>query len=153
MKRDRTAGAGYQAKLPTPFALLASARRRCAREITFLPKSAQRLRRWTGLRHGVRANRALSRRSEFCFDLRQRLKARRFSACVEKNRAIGPGRTRSYGEIARELGSSRAPWVRPAAPTRFRSCAVSSRARRRRLGGFAHHEGGSTGGEALVARA
>ena len=71
MKRDRTAGAGYQAKLPTPFALLGiRAEGDVLAEITFLPKSGAALAPVDRL--AARACAQIERYledPEFCFDL------------------------------------------------------------------------------------
>jgi len=146
MKRERTAGANYQAKLPTPFALLGiRAEGDVLVEITFLPKSGGALapRDPVSARACAQIERYLED-SEFCFDLPIASQGTPFQRRVwRKIAAIGPGRTRSYGEIARELGSSpRAvgqacganpvPLVVPC----HRVLAAGG------LGGFAHHEGG-----------
>jgi len=146
MKRDRTAGAGYQAKLQTPFALLGiRIEGDVLGEIIFLPKSSGALapRDRLAARVCAQIERYLES-PEFCFDLPIASQGTQFQRRVwRKIAAIGPGRTRSYGEIARELGSSpRAvgqacganpvPLVVPC----HRVLAADG------LGGFAHHEGG-----------
>jgi len=144
MKRARTAG--YQAKLLTPFALLGiRTDDDVLAEITFLPKSDEALAPQDRL--AARACAQIERyleESEFRFDLPIASQGTPFQRRVwRKIAAIGPGLTRSYGEIARELGSSpRAvgqacganpvPLVVPC----HRVLAAGG------LGGFAHHEGG-----------
>lgn len=146
MKRTRSAGAGYQAKLPTPFALLGIRTEDDAlAEIAFLPKSVGALGPQDRL--AARACAQIERYLEDCefrFDLPLASRGTPFQRRVwSKIAAIGPGLTRSYGEIARELGSSpRAvgqacganpvPLVVPC----HRVLAAGG------LGGFAHHEGG-----------
>src|SRR5881396_1577717 len=137
--RTRTAGAVYQAKLPTPFALLGiRTEGNVLAEITLLPKSAGALAPRDRL--AVRACAQIERYLEDCefrFDLPIAFQGTPFQRRVWRQiSAIDAGRTRSYGEIARELGSSpRAvgqacganpvplvvPWARPVAPIRFRS--------------------------------
>ncbi len=144
MKRTRAAGAAYQAKLPTPFALLGiRTEGGVLAEITLLPKSADALapRDRLAARACAQIERYLED-PEFCFDLPIASQGTQFQRRVwRKIAAIGPGRTRSYGEIARELGSSpRAvgqacganpvPLVVPC----HRVLAAGG------LGGFAHHE-------------
>ncbi len=144
MKRARTAG--YEAKLLTPFALLGiRTDGDVLAEITFLPKSDEALAPQDRL--AARACAQIERyleESEFRFDLPIASQGTPFQRRVwRKIAAIGPGLTRSYGEIARELGSSpRAvgqacganpvPLVVPC----HRVLAAGG------LGGFAHHEGG-----------
>ncbi len=146
MKRARTAGADYQAKLPTPFALLGiRTEGGMLAEITFLPKSGGAFAPRDRL--AARACALIEcylEDSGFCFDLPIASRGTPFQRRVwRKIAAIGPGRTRSYGEIARELGSSpRAvgqacganpvPLVVPC----HRVLAAGG------LGGFAHHQGG-----------
>jgi methylated-DNA-[protein]-cysteine S-methyltransferase len=146
MKRARTTGAGYQAKLPTPFALLGirTVGGELA-EITFLPNSGGALapRDRLAAQACAQIERYLED-PEFRFDLPLASQGTPFQRRVwRKIAAIGTGRTRSYGEIARELGSSpRAvgqacganpvPLVVPC----HRVLAAGG------LGGFAHHEGG-----------
>lgn len=144
MKRTRTAG--YQAKLPTPFALLGiRTEGDVLAEIVFLPKSAAALgpRNRLAARACAQIERYLGD-SEFRFDLPLASQGTPFQRRVwRKIAAIDPGLTRSYGEIARELGSSpRAvgqacganpvPLVVPC----HRVLAAGG------LGGFAHREGG-----------
>jgi methylated-DNA-[protein]-cysteine S-methyltransferase len=146
MIRARTAGAGYQAKLPTPFALLGiRTEGDVLAGITFLQKSGgalaprDRVAAWAC----AQIERYLND-PEFRFNLPLARQGTEFQRCAwAKIAAIGTGRTRSYGEIARELGSSpRAvgqacganpvPLVVPC----HRVLAAGG------LGGFAHHEGG-----------
>jgi methylated-DNA-[protein]-cysteine S-methyltransferase len=146
VKRARIAGADYQAKLPTPFALLGiRTEGDVLAEITFLPKSGGALapRDRLAARACAQIERYLED-SEFRFDLPIASQGTPFQRRVwRKIAAIDPGRTRSYGEIARELGSApRAvgqacganpvPLVVPC----HRVLAAGG------LGGFAHHEGG-----------
>ena len=142
----RTRDAGYQARLPTPFALLGIRTEGDAiAEIVFLPKSAQALGPQDRL--SARACAQIERYlgdSEFRFDLPLASRGTPFQHRVwGKIAAIGAGLTRSYGEIARELASSpRAvgqacganpvPLVVPC----HRVLAAGG------IGGFAHHEGG-----------
>src|SRR2546427_2603233 len=109
MKRDRAAEEGYQANLPTPFALLGiRAEGDVLAAITFLPTSGGALAPLDRL--AARACAQIERYledPEFCFDLPIASQGTPFQRRVwRKIAAIGPGRTRSYGEIARELGSS-----------------------------------------------
>jgi methylated-DNA-[protein]-cysteine S-methyltransferase len=138
--------AAYQAKLPTPFALLGiRTEGDVLAEIVFLPKSAGALgpRNRLAARACAQIERYLGD-SEFRFDLPLATPGTPFQRRVwGKIAAIGAGMTRSYGEIARELGSSpRAvgqacganpvPLVVPC----HRVLAAGG------LGGFAHREGG-----------
>jgi methylated-DNA-[protein]-cysteine S-methyltransferase len=136
----------FQAKIETPFALLgirASGDR--VEQIVFLRADGKTLAPQNRLsqRACAQIERYLED-PEFCFDLPIASQGTPFQRRVwRKIAAIGPGRTRSYGEIARELGSSpRAvgqacganpvPLVVPC----HRVLAAGG------LGGFAHHEGG-----------
>ena len=146
MKRDRTAGAGYQAKLPTPFALLGiRAEGDVLAEITFLPKTGRPLAPQSRL--AARACAQIARYlndPQFRFDLPLVPQGTEFQRRVwAKIAVIGAGRTRSYGEIARELrsapravgqacGANPVPIVVPC----HRVLAAGG------IGGFAHHEGG-----------
>jgi methylated-DNA-[protein]-cysteine S-methyltransferase len=146
MKRTPAARAAYQAKLPTPFALLGiRTEGDVVAEITFLPRSAGALAPRDRL--AARACAQIERYLEdsgFRFDLPIAIRGTPFQRRVWRQiSAIGAGRTRSYGEIARDLGSSpRAvgqacganlvPLVVPC----HRVLAAGG------LGGFAHHEGG-----------
>jgi methylated-DNA-[protein]-cysteine S-methyltransferase len=146
MERARTAGAAYQAKLPTPFALLGiRTEGGVLAEITFLPKSGGALepRDRLAAQACAQIERYLED-PEFSFDLPVARQGTPFQRRVwTKIAAIGPGRTCSYGEIARELSSSAravgqacgdnpVPLVVPC----HRVLAAGG------LGGFAHHEGG-----------
>ncbi len=146
MKRARTAGADFQAKLPTPFALLGiRVEGGSLAEIVFLPKTGRALapRNPLAARACAQIERYLDD-PEFRFDLPLARAGTSFRRSVwAKIAAIGPGRTRSYGEIARELGSApRAvgqacganplPLVIPC----HRVVAATG------IGGFAHHGGG-----------
>jgi len=146
VKHTRTAGAGYQAKLPTPFALLGiRTEGDVLTEIALLPKSAGAL--GPQDRIAARACAQIERYledSEFRFDLPLATQGTPFQRRVWiKIAAIGPGLTRSYGEIARELGSSpravgQACGANPVplvVPCHRVLASVG-------LGGFAHHEGG-----------
>ncbi len=146
MKRVHTAGADFQAKLPTPIALLGIRTDGDAiAEITFLPKSGAAIAPRNRL--AERACAQIQRYLEdpdFRFDLPLALQGTAFQRRVwAKIAAIGPGRTRSYGEIARELrsapravgqacGANRVPLVIPC----HRVLAAGG------IGGFAHHEAG-----------
>jgi methylated-DNA-[protein]-cysteine S-methyltransferase len=136
----------FQAKLPTPFALLGiRAADDVLDEIVFLPRSGASLAPQNGVVERVCAQigRYLDD-PEFPFDVPLARRGTPFQRRVwGRIAAIGPARTRSYGEIARELGSSpRAvgqacganpvPLVVPC----HRVLAAGG------LGGFAHHEGG-----------
>jgi len=146
VKRTSAPGAAYQAKLPTPFALLGiRTEGGVLAEITFLPESAGALspRDRLAARACAQIDRYLED-SEFRFDLPIAFQGTPFQRRVWKRiSAIDAGLTRSYGEIARELGSSpRAvgqacganpvPLVVPC----HRVLAAGG------LGGFAHHERG-----------
>jgi methylated-DNA-[protein]-cysteine S-methyltransferase len=146
MQRARTAGAAYQAKLPTPFALLGiRAEGGVLTEIVFLPKSGGALAPRD--RMAARACEQIERYledAEFRFDLPLASPGTPFQRRVwAKIAAIGPGRTRSYGEIARELrsapravgqacGENRFPLVIPC----HRVLAAAG------IGGFAHRQAG-----------
>ena len=146
MKRTRIAGAGYQARLPTPFALLGiRTEGDVLAEIVFLPKSAEALepRNRLAARACAQIERYLGD-SEFRFDLPLASQGTPFQRRVWRQiSAIDAGRTRSYGEIACELGSSpravgQACGANPVllvVPC-HRVLAAGG------LGGFAHHEGG-----------
>jgi methylated-DNA-[protein]-cysteine S-methyltransferase len=146
MKHASTAGAIYQAKLPTQFALLGiRAEDGLLEQIVFLPKTGRALAPRNRLAEQTcgQIERYIVD-PEFEFDLPLASRGTRFQRRVwEKISAIEPGRTRSYGELARELGSApRAvgqacganplPLVVPC----HRVLAASG------IGGFAHHQGG-----------
>src|SRR5712691_13033566 len=102
MERAHTAGADYQAKLPTPFALLGIRTEGDVRaEVTLLPKSGGALAPLDRL--AARACAQIERYledPEFCFDLPIVSQGTPFQRRVwRKIAAIGSGRTRSYGEI------------------------------------------------------
>ena len=146
MNRTRTAGAAYQAKLPTPFALLGiRTEGDVLAEITFLPKSGGALAPRDRLAARVCAQiERYVEDFEFRFDLPLASQGTPFQRRVwGKIAAISTGRTRSYGEIARDLdsspravgqacGANPVPLVVPC----HRVLAAGG------LGGFAHHEGG-----------
>jgi len=136
----------YQAKFPAPFALLGIRTESGALAgIEFLPKTGKALAARNPL-----AERACSQIEryladpEFRFDLPLIEGGTPFQRRVwRKIAAIGPGRTRSYGEIARELvsapravgqacGANPVPLVVPC----HRVLAAGG------IGGFAHHEAG-----------
>ena len=136
----------YQAKFLTPFAVLGiRTAGELLAEISYLPRGVATL---TPLdRLAERICRQIERYlddPEFCFDLPLARQGTLFQRRVwRKIAAIDPGRTRSYGEIAREMGSSpRAvgqacganpvPLVVPC----HRVLAASG------IGGFAHHQAG-----------
>ena len=146
MKRVHTAGADFQAKFPAPFALLGIRTDGDAlAEITFLPKSGRAIapRDRLAERACAQIQRYLDD-PQFRFDLPLALQGTAFQRRVwAKIAAIGPGRTRSYGEIAHELrsapravgqacGANRVPLVIPC----HRVLAAGG------IGGFAHHEAG-----------
>jgi methylated-DNA-[protein]-cysteine S-methyltransferase len=136
----------FQAKLQTPFALLGiRADDGRVAEIVFLRRDGETLS--PSNRLAERACAQIERYvddPDFRFDLPLAERGTRFQRRVwGKIAAIEPGRTRSYGELARELGSAaRAvgqacganplPLVIPC----HRVLAASG------IGGFAHHEGG-----------
>jgi len=146
MKRARAAGASYQAKLPTQFALLGiRAGDGLLEQIVFLPKTGRALAPRNPLAERTCAQiERYIHDPEFEFDLPLASSGTPFQRRVwQKIAAISPGRTRSYGDLARELGSApRAvgqacganplPLVVPC----HRVLAASG------IGGFAHHEGG-----------
>lgn len=109
MRRARIAGAAYQAKLPTPFALLGiRAEDDVLTEVVFLPKTGRALAPQSRLaeRACAQIGRYLED-AEFRFDLPLATLGTPFQRRVwAKIAAIGAGRTRSYGEIAHELGSA-----------------------------------------------
>ena len=136
----------FQAKLPAPFGLLGirTAEGRLS-EIVFLkPGGAVLAPQDRVSEHTCRQLERYFEDPEFRFDVPLAAQGTPFQRRVwRKIAAIGPGLTRSYGEIARELGSSpRAvgqacganpvPLVVPC----HRVLAAGG------LGGFAHHEGG-----------
>jgi len=146
MDRDAMPAHPFQAKLKTPFALLGIRVEgdRIA-EIVFLRREGDALAPKT--RIAARACAQIERYvddPEFRFDLPLASRGTPFQRCVwRKIAAIGPGRTRSYGELARDLGSApRAvgqacganplPLVVPC----HRVLAAGG------IGGFAHHEDG-----------
>jgi methylated-DNA-[protein]-cysteine S-methyltransferase len=146
MKRARTAGADYQAKLPTPFALLGiRTEGDVLAEIAFLPGTGKPFAPQSRL--AARACAQIERYlndPQFRFDLPLVPQGTEFQRRVwAKIAAIGAGRTRSYGELARELrsapravgqacGANPIPIVVPC----HRVLAAGG------IGGFAHHEGG-----------
>lgn len=146
MTGARVAGADFQAKLPTPFALLGiRVEDGLLAEIVFLPKTGRGLapRDPVAARTCTQIGRYLDD-PDFRFDLPLVRTGTPFRRSVWKKIAvIGPGRTRSYGEIARELntapravgqacGANPIPLVVPC----HRVVAVGG------IGGFAHHEAG-----------
>ena len=146
MKYARTADASYQAKLPTQFALLGiRAEDGLLEEIVFLAKTGHALapRNPLAARTCAQIERYIGD-PEFEFDLPLARRGTPFQRRVwARIAAIEAGRTRSYGEIARELGSAaRAvgqacganplPLVVPC----HRVLAAGG------IGGFAHHRGG-----------
>jgi len=146
MKRARTAGADYQAKLLAPFALLGiRTEGDVLAEITFLPRTGKPLAPQARL--AARACAQIERYlndPQFRFDLPLVPQGTEFQRRVwAKIAAIGAGRTRSYGELARELrsapravgqacGANPIPIVVPC----HRVLAAGG------IGGFAHHQGG-----------
>ena len=105
----RFASGTYQAKLPTPFALLGiRTEGGFLAGIVFLPKAGKALAPRDRL--GERVSRQIERYlddPEFRFDVPLRRQGTPFQRRVwAKIAAIGPGRTRSYGSIAHELGSA-----------------------------------------------
>lgn len=142
----RTASGIYQAKLPTPFALLGiRTEGDFLAEIVFLPKAGKALAPRDRL--GERVCRQIERYlddPEFRFDVPLRPLGTPFQRRVwAKIAAIGPGRTRSYGSVARELGSAARAVGQACGENRFplvipchRVLAASG------IGGFAHRAGG-----------
>ena len=146
MKHAHTVGVSYQAKLLTQFALLGiRAEGGLLEEIVFLPKTGRALapRNPLAERTCAQIERYVDD-PDFRFDLPLAESGTPFQRRVwEKIAAIESGRTRSYGELARELGSAaRAvgqacganplPLVVPC----HRVLAAGG------IGGFGHHEGG-----------
>lgn len=136
----------FQAKLTTPFALLGiRADDHEVAEIVFLSRDGEALSPQNGLAERVclQIERYVGD-PDFRFKLPLARSGTSFQRRVwERIAAIEPGRTRSYGELARDLGSAaRAvgqacganplPLVVPC----HRVLAASG------IGGFAHHEGG-----------
>src|SRR3989442_7893910 len=106
MKRTRAAGAAYQAKLPTPFALLGiRTEGGVLAEITLLPKSADALAPRDRL--AARACSQIERYledPEFRFDLPIASRGTAFQLRLwNPIAAIHAGRTRSYRELSRGL--------------------------------------------------
>lgn len=142
----RSASRTYQAKLPTPFAMLGiRTEGDLLAEIAFLPKAGKALAPRD--RIGERVCRQIERcldDPEFRFDVPLRRRGTPFQRRVwVKIAAIGPGRTRSYGSIARELGSAPRAVGQACGENRFplvipchRVLAASG------IGGFAHQAGG-----------
>jgi len=136
----------FQAKLKTPFALLGiRADDSELAEIVFLSRDGEALSPQSRLAERACAQiERYTRDPQFRFDLPLACSGTPFQRRVwAQIAAIGPGRTRSYGELARELGSAaRAigqacganplPLVVPC----HRVLAASG------IGGFAHHEAG-----------
>ena len=146
MKHAHTAGASYQAKLPTQFALLGiRAEDGLLEEIVFLPMTGCALapRNRLAARTCAQIERYLDD-PQFRFDLPLARAGTSFRRSVwAKIAAIGPGRTRSYGEIARELGSApravgQACGANPLPLIIPCHRVVASGG----IGGFAHHEAG-----------
>jgi methylated-DNA-[protein]-cysteine S-methyltransferase len=142
----RTASGSFQAKMPAPFGALGiRTSAGLLAEIVFLKSHGMAL----APRDGV-AERACAQLEsyfddpEFRFDLPLAAGGTPFQRRVwSKIAAIAPGRTRSYGEIAREIdsaaravgqacGANPLPLVVPC----HRVLAADG------IGGFAHHEGG-----------
>jgi methylated-DNA-[protein]-cysteine S-methyltransferase len=136
----------FQAKLRTPFALLGiRAGEDELAEIVLLGRDGEALAPRSRLaeRACVQIGRYVED-PQFRFDLRLAPRGTPFQRRVwEKIAAIGPGRTRSYGELARELssapravgqacGANPLPLVVPC----HRVLAAGG------IGGFAHHRGG-----------
>jgi len=101
--------AGFEAKLPTPFGVLGiRTEGDVLAEIRFLPKASTTLAPQNDL--AARACAQIGRYladPEFSFDLPLARRGTNFQRRVwAKIADIGPGRTRSYGEIARELRSA-----------------------------------------------
>jgi methylated-DNA-[protein]-cysteine S-methyltransferase len=146
MNRTRTAGAAYQAKLPTPFALLGIRTEGDAlTEIAFLPRTGAPLAPQNRIAERARAQiEHYLDDPEFRFDLPLARQGTEFQRRVwAKIASIGAGRTRSYGELACELrsapravgqacGANPVPLVVPC----HRVLAASG------IGGFAHHQAG-----------
>jgi methylated-DNA-[protein]-cysteine S-methyltransferase len=137
---------GFEAKLPTPFAVLGiRTEGEVLAEIRFLPKAGRALAPQNHLAARICAQieRYLSD-PEFRFDLPLALRGTEFQRRVWARIAdIAPGRTRSYGDIARELhsapravgqacGENPLPLVVPC----HRVVAAAA------MGGFAHRKGG-----------
>ena len=145
MVPTRTASGIYQAKLPTPFALLGiRTEGEFLAGIVFL-KAGKALAPRD--RVGERVCRQIERYlddPEFRFDVPLPRRGTPFQRRVwAKIAAIGPGRTRSYGSIARELGSAPRAVGQACGENRFplvipchRVLAASG------IGGFAHREAG-----------
>ena len=136
----------YQARFPAPFAVLGiRTAGELLAEISYLPRGVATLAPLDRLADRIcrQVERYLDD-PEFCFDLPLARQGTLFQRRVwRKIAAIDPGRTRSYGEIARVMGSSpRAvgqacganpvPLVVPC----HRVLAANG------IGGFAHHVGG-----------
>jgi methylated-DNA-[protein]-cysteine S-methyltransferase len=142
----RSARGTFQAKLPTPFALLGiRTEGDFLAGIVFLPRTGRVLapRDRLGERICSQIERYLDD-PEFRFDVPLRRQGTPFQRRVwAKISAIGPGRTRSYGSIARELGSAPRAVGQACGENRFplvipchRVLAASG------IGGFAHRAGG-----------
>jgi methylated-DNA-[protein]-cysteine S-methyltransferase len=135
----------FQAKLPAPFGTLGiRTSDGCLAEIVFLKPSAALPPRDGVAERACEQLEAYLADPEFRFDLPLASRGTRFQRRVwSKISAIAPGRTRSYGEIAREIdsaaravgqacGANPLPLVVPC----HRVLAAGG------IGGFAHHEGG-----------
>jgi len=142
----RTASGIYQAKLPTPFALLGiRTEGDFLAEIVFLPKAGKALAPQDRL--GERVCRQIERYlddPEFRFEVPLRPSGTPFQRRVwAKIAAIGPGRTRSYGSIARELGSAARAVGQACGENRFPLVIPCHRVLAAcGIGGFAHRAGG-----------
>ena len=137
---------GFEARLPTPFAVLGiRTEGDVLAEIKFLPKASKALAPQNHL--AARACAQIGRYladPEFRFDLPLARRGTEFQRRVwTKIAAIGPGRTRSYGELAQELrsapqavgqacGENPFPLIVPC----HRVVAAAT------IGGFAHSDGG-----------
>lgn len=141
-----SAHGGFEAKLPTPFAVLGiRTESDVLAEIRFLPKASKGVAPQNRL--AVLACAQIRRYladPEFRFDLPLARRGTEFQRRVwAKIAAIGPGRTRRYGELAHELrsapravgqacGQNPFPLVVPC----HRVVAATA------IGGFAHSDGG-----------
>jgi len=137
---------GFEARLPTPFAILGIRTEGDAlAEIRFLPKASKALAPQNRLAAQACAQiRRYLVNPEFRFDLPLARRGTEFQRRVwAKIAAIGPGRIRSYGELAQELrsapravgqacGENPFPLVVPC----HRVVAAAD------IGGFAHSDGG-----------
>jgi methylated-DNA-[protein]-cysteine S-methyltransferase len=139
-------GDRFQARLATPFGVVGvRTDGGCIAEIAYLSRSARELAPQDPL--AERACRQIERYLDdpcFRFDLPLRPAGTEFQQRVwKKIAAIGPGKTRSYGELARELASAPRAVGQACGDNRYPLAIPCHRVvSAAGLGGFAHREAG-----------